>query len=186
MKDELRLEKDVEESQPEQGGETADQGSAQEEILAIGSEQGSSGEGGEDHGRHQEGIGNDGRVDVHGEVQDGSGAESGQEGEPEEHGESEATVLSGVRSAVEGEDESESDESEEKSSSAKEIGEEVDVGSGRSRQDAHGQAGVHALQVSAHRGLPKIKKIKVIRFNSFAKLCTCSTSIQGKTCIINL
>jgi hypothetical protein len=64
---------------------------------------------------------------------------------------------------VEGEDESESDESEEKSSSAKEIGEEVDVGSGRSRQDAHGQAGVHALQVSAHRGFPKIKKVISIK-----------------------
>ena len=69
LEDELGLEKDVEESEPEEGGEAAHQGSAEEQVLAVGGEEGSSGESGEDHGRHHEGVGDDGGVDPDGEIE---------------------------------------------------------------------------------------------------------------------
>ena len=72
LEDELGLEKEVKESEPEEGGEAAHEGAAEEEVLAVGGEEGSSGEGREDHGRHHEGVGDDGWVDPDGEIKERS------------------------------------------------------------------------------------------------------------------
>ena len=57
---------------------------------------------------------------------------------------------------MEAKDEAEAGKAEEDAAASEEVGEEVDVGSGSGRQDAHGQAGVDALQVRANVSLAEI------------------------------
>ena len=92
-------------------------------------------------------------------------AKSSQESKAEQHGEPESAVLAIVGGRVEGKDESETGQTEEESSTTEQVGEEVDVGAGSGRQDAHGQASVDALQVRADRSLTGNKTIIMRRYS---------------------
>jgi len=153
LKEHLRLEKDVGQSHPEEGGESADQCSSEEEVLSVGGEEGGGGEGGEDDGGEEEGVGDDGRVDPDGHVQQRSHSQSGEEGEAQEHAQPLSPVLAVVGGEVESHGQAEGGQAEEEAATLEQRGEEVDVGTGGRRQHAHRQAGVHILQVGTHLNL---------------------------------
>jgi len=131
LKEHLRLEKDVCQSHPEEAAESAEQSAAQKEVLSVGGEEGSAGEGSEDDGGQQQGVGNDGGVDADGHVQEWSHAQPGEEGEAQEHGQPLAAVLAVVRREVESHGQPEAQEAEHDPSAAQQRREEVNVGAGR-------------------------------------------------------
>ncbi len=70
---------------------------------------------------------------------------------------------------MQGEDEAEAHEAIEKAASSEKLSEEVGVSSGRGREDAHGEAGVHALQVGADGGIPEKQRPDIRSFRTSKK-----------------
>ena len=149
LEDQLWLEKDVQEAEPEESWEAAHQGATEEQVVAVGGDQGSARKCGKDHGGHQECVGDYSRVDPHGHVKNWAGSEASQESETEQHREPLTSVLAIVRCEVKGSDKAKAGEAVQEASTAKQICEEVNICSGCGRKDAHRQAGVDALQVGS-------------------------------------
>jgi len=146
-------EEDVEESQPEESGESRQESSAKIQILAIRSRQSCSSEAGEHDAGDHEGGGDDAGVHHHGQLQHGSHAQASQEPESQEHGESLTSVLTIVRSQEQSKCEASSQEREDDASALENVGEDMNIGSQSGGQHCHGERGVDILQVRSHMGL---------------------------------
>ena len=146
-------EEDVEESQPEESGESRQESSAKIQILTIRSRKSSSSEAGEHDAGDHEGGGDDAGVHHHGQLQHGSHAQASQEPESQEHGESLTSVLTIVRSQEQSKCEASSQEREDDASALENVGEDMNIGSQSGGQHCHGERGVDILQVRSHMGL---------------------------------
>lgn len=159
LKDELRLEKDVQESKPEQSGHGAKQSSTKVQIASIWSKKGSSREARENGSRQQESVGHNHWVDHQGHVQQGSSAQSGEESESKEKSQSGWSVLAIIRCGMKRENQSNAKKAKEEASTLQKIGEKMGVSSGRGRHNCHCQTSVDTLQMSSDRSFTKSRKI---------------------------
>ena len=153
LEEELRPEEDVDEAQPDEGGEPRAEHPGQVEILPVRGHQRGSSEAGKDCGGHQECSGDDARVHRDGHLEERSHAKSSQKSEAHQHGHSGSSVLAIVRSHEETNGQPGSQQGVEEAAASEEVGAEVDVGPGCGGQHRHGEAGVNILQVTSHRRL---------------------------------
>merc|ERR550519_428764 len=153
LEEKLGPEEDVEEPKKDEGAQAGEEGASQVQVLAVGSEECGAGEAGEDDGGEHEGGRHDGRVQVNRHVQEGAQAEAGEESEAEQHREPGGPVLAVVGGHEQAEGQPESEEGQEDASATEDVGEHVDVGAGRGGEHAHGEGGVHILQVATHARL---------------------------------
>jgi len=148
LEQKLGSEKDVEESKKDEGAKAREKRSSQVQILSIRSKESSGGEAGKDDGGEHQSGGNDGRIEEHRHVQERAQAEAGEEGESEQHSEAGGTVLAVVRSHEESQGKAKAEERQKDASSTEDVGEHVNVRSPRCGEHAHGERGVHILQVT--------------------------------------
>ena len=156
LEEHLRSEENVDEAEPEEGGESGGEHPSKVEILPVRSHQRGPREAGEHRGGDEQGGGYDAGVHHDGELEQGAQAQSCQEAKPEQHSHPGGAVLSIVRGQEQPECEASSEEGAEDAPTTEEVREEVDVGSSGGGQDSHGQAGVDIFQVAPDVGLTEI------------------------------
>ena len=115
LEQELGLEKQVQESQPEQGAQSAQQWSSKVQVTSIWGIQSRSGETSENDGREHKSIGNDSRINHDSHFQEWSCSQSREESESQQQSQSGTAILAIVRGCMKGENQTHAQESEQNS-----------------------------------------------------------------------